>query len=140
MIFILWIRMLTGVLIASSKYLLLLKFTIYVTIVFTLRLPTVFVIPRRWPFLQTFLTGQYFLTCTRLCTLQYVSQEFICPYTRSILLSMQHCTIYWSCMSDIDAKILCKSIDINNIVSIKLIVYGLLIEYRTSIWTGLQYE
>ncbi len=29
-------------------------------------------------------------------------------------------------MSDIDAKILCKSIDINNIVSIKLIVYGLL--------------
>ncbi len=29
-------------------------------------------------------------------------------------------------MSDIDAKILCKSIDINNVVSIKLIVYGLL--------------
>ncbi len=29
-------------------------------------------------------------------------------------------------MGDIDAKILCKTIDINNIVSIKLIVYGLL--------------
>ena len=29
-------------------------------------------------------------------------------------------------MSDINAKILCESIDINNIDSIKLIVYGLL--------------
>ena len=29
-------------------------------------------------------------------------------------------------MSDTDAKIICKSIDINNIISIKLIVYGLL--------------
>ena len=28
-------------------------------------------------------------------------------------------------MSDIDTKIICKTIDINNIVSIKLIVYGL---------------
>ena len=30
-------------------------------------------------------------------------------------------------MSDSDAKILCKTIDINNIVAIKLIVYGMLL-------------
>ncbi len=48
------------------------------------------------------------------------------PHTRSILLSnIQHCTnLLIVSMCDIDAKILCNTIDINNIASIKLIVYG----------------
>ncbi len=48
-----------------------------------------------------------------------IHNQFYCQY-------MQHCTSYWSCMGNIDVKIFCTSIDINNIVSIKLIVYGLL--------------
>ncbi len=66
-------------------------------------------------------------TCKTKCKIRFSPWKcFKGPHTRSILLSiMQHCTSYWSCMSDIDATILCESIDINNIVSIKLIVYGL---------------
>ena len=46
-----------------------------------------------------------------------IYDQFHCQY-------MQHCTKKLLCMTDIDANILCKTININYIASIKLIVYG----------------
>ena len=57
------------------------------------------------------------------------NDEFKGPIHDKFYCHMQHCYFvqsYWSCMGDIDAKMCYNTIDVNNIVSIKLIMYGVL--------------